>query len=49
MLFYEVNAQTIYNIAHDATKTKEERVLLIANMLKLMDCGGKIDGNNSQK
>jgi hypothetical protein len=38
MHFYEVNANTIYSVAHDATMSVDERKQLIARLLEMMAC-----------
>lgn len=36
MSIYEINARTIYNVAHDVSRSEEERLHLIAELLKLI-------------
>jgi hypothetical protein len=38
MLFYELNAATIFNVAHDQQMTPSDRRALIAQLLRLMAC-----------
>lgn len=42
-LFYQVNAATIYNIAHDANLSEPERKDLIGRMLVMMACSTVVE------
>lgn len=48
MTIYELNAATIYSVAHDASMTEDERRRLIAQLLKLMACDTPADPSQVQ-
>jgi hypothetical protein len=47
MLFYEVNANTLYSIAHDESMGVDERKKLMAQVLKMMAAGTPVTSDEA--
>jgi len=43
-LCHQLNANTLYGIAHDKRMSEEERKRLIAQLLSTLSCDGMVDG-----
>ncbi|HET6321450.1 MAG TPA: hypothetical protein VFF87_05310 [Hyphomicrobium sp.] len=43
-LCHQLNANTLYGIAHDKRMSEEDRKRLIAQLLSTLSCDGMVDG-----
>lgn len=42
MTIYEINAATVFSVAHDARLTEAERLALLARLLQIMNCDAAV-------